>query len=83
MSVFWKPVTRDIYLHHESVYRKKLGAGLYILWARCDVCTWSGAYDHFVVGYRTRPQFEGVICEACMTDENFVNQMLGDGWVFK
>jgi len=78
MSVFWRPVQLLEYVPERGDRTKRLGAGLYVLWCRCDFCSWSGSATHFVWFHRGPDITQ--LCENCTGDERILRPMLAESW---
>ena len=78
MTTFWKPQPLDRPLEHAHSPRKYLGSGVYVLWARCDVCSWSGSFEHFEL-FECGPQ-QVTVCERCCADEGIAAGIADLGW---
>jgi hypothetical protein len=76
MSIFWKPI------HSSGVDRrapiKKLGNTFWQLWARCNVCCWTGPFERFFV--MERKGESATVCDGCMGDEQNVQAFRELGW---
>lgn len=78
MSTFWKPVGPRTAVNLGNNPMKLLGHGLYALWARCDLCCYSGAFHEFTL-FERRGQ-SGSVCAQCCGDEVTVRWLLDTGW---
>lgn len=67
-SSFWRPTSK----------------GYAELWARCELCRWSGPMDQFVIAEKANGD-RALICthDWCAGNALLVTAMQNDGWTFR
>jgi hypothetical protein len=81
MTAFWRPTTNPA-LKIEAPRLLRRAAGIVtVLWARCDLCGWSGPFRDFVQAMQGPAGMD--VCDDCMGDERNVRYLLEHGWSFK
>lgn len=83
MSTFWKPITTARVMDLPATPCKKLGQGVYALWCRCDLCTWSGPFESFNLLEHPEHAHASTICDGCRKSEDLMLQLERDGWVMR
>lgn len=77
MNCFWRPI--DQQRRVDSAPHKQLGHGLYEMWARCDLCSWSGPIPNFALAVKGGLTAE--FCSKCMTDGRTLEDVRAAGWI--
>ena len=80
MSVFWKPIHPPVREVTPASRYKRLGSGLYELWARCDICHASGPHHRFASIFKG--ELLAHVCDGpdCGGAEDTWVNLRGDGW---
>jgi hypothetical protein len=78
VSTFWRPIAQLRAAGMTPTRVKYLGTGTYVLWCRCDFCTWSGPSTEFVYFHKDPDMCE--MCASCGGDETIIRAMLAEGW---
>jgi hypothetical protein len=76
MSVFWRPITAGEYPQFAPPYRQVRRGVVCVLWARCDLCRWSGPLTRFVTLKRGDDS-----CNICLHDWCYGNAFVRDQFV--
>ena len=79
MATFWRPKTKKCLDTAIDAYRKQLGTGVYLLWARCDLCSWSGPFSSFWSFHKGPDECQ--LCEPCYRQYGIRDAMLEQGWL--
>jgi hypothetical protein len=79
MTTFWRPCPPykawgECPHPHQVIDRQ-----LCTLWARCELCGYSGEFSDFVLYERGRES--ATVCDQCNANEQQVVPMVMEGWV--
>jgi hypothetical protein len=76
MGTFWYPLPAR--RASPILEMKAFSGATFALWARCDICFYSGPFREFSVLYRGSE--EGVVCGKCGFLPNMHNLLFRAGW---
>lgn len=79
MSTFWRPVPGNV-MRPRDAYLQRHG-GLSEMWARCDLCQWSGPICDFILAGKNGQTRE--LCFTCGEDADVIKHLINDGWKFR
>jgi hypothetical protein len=82
VSTFWRPTTSGVTSSSCSPGHAHGPSCAGVLWARCDLCRWSGPMTRFMVAWRGDAC--STICDHdwCTGNPQLVAAMEADGWRF-